>query len=331
MTNTLGRLEQVDLRTAWASEASEFTPWLADQPNLALLGETIGIELECEAQEKRVGPFRADILCRDTMTGHWVLIENQLERTDHTHLGQLLTYAAGLKAVTIVWVSKRFTEEHRATIDWLNDITDERFNFFGLEIELWRIGTSPIAPKLNVVCKPNDWSRRITDVAKSTDGELSETQQLYLEYWHALRRHMQEQGGSVQMSKPLPQMWMTFPIGRTNFNLTASVSRQKQIGWVQLIIYGSDHVPFYRLLLREQQAINHEMGAALEWRELPEGKESHVRLNFEGFDVDNRSDWPRQHELIRDAINRMERCLRHRVKNLDLADLEEDEAVDIGQ
>jgi hypothetical protein len=107
---------------------------LAREENLKLLGETIGVDLELEATEKNVGPFRADILCKDTATGHWVLIENQLEPTDHKHLGQLLTYAAGLDAVTIVWLAKEFTDEHRATLDWLNQITDDKFEFFGLEI-----------------------------------------------------------------------------------------------------------------------------------------------------------------------------------------------------
>ncbi|HNQ15478.1 MAG TPA: hypothetical protein PKM58_07940, partial [Pyrinomonadaceae bacterium] len=130
-------MKRVNARDVWANEASHFTPWLAEAENLQLLGETIGIELELEAQEKNVGPFRADILCRDTATNDWVLIENQLERTDHTHLGQLITYASGLKAVTIVWIANPFIEEHRAALDWLNAITDQRFNFFGLEVELW--------------------------------------------------------------------------------------------------------------------------------------------------------------------------------------------------
>ncbi|MFC6759858.1 hypothetical protein ACFQFQ_10730 [Sulfitobacter porphyrae] len=106
------------------------------------MGEALGIDLELEAQEKAVGPFRADILCKDIGTEEWVLVENQLERTDHGHLGQLLTYASGLEAVTIVWIAARFTEEHRSTLDWLNKITDETFRFFGLEVELWRIGDS---------------------------------------------------------------------------------------------------------------------------------------------------------------------------------------------
>jgi hypothetical protein len=131
---SLGRLERVDPREIWTSESADFTPWLAMPDNLAVLGDTIGLDMEVEAQEKEVGPFRADILCKDLRTGNWVLIENQLERTDHGHLGQLLVYASGLKAVTIVWIASQFTDEHRATLDWLNAITDEEFQFFGLEI-----------------------------------------------------------------------------------------------------------------------------------------------------------------------------------------------------
>jgi len=128
----LGRLERVDLREIWLSEAQDFTPWLARPENLSVLAETLGMELELEAQEQAVGPFRADLLCKDLDSDKWVLVENQLERTDHRHLGQLMTYAAGLKAVSIVWIAASFTEEHRAALDWLNEITDESFEFFGL-------------------------------------------------------------------------------------------------------------------------------------------------------------------------------------------------------
>ena len=125
MSANLGKLEKVSLRDVWQKEDLDFTPWLAQEENIAILSETIGIELEVEGTEKDVGPFRADILCKDTVYGHWVLVENQLEKTDHTHLGQLLTYASGLNAVTIVWIAQRFTDEHRAALDWLNEITDD--------------------------------------------------------------------------------------------------------------------------------------------------------------------------------------------------------------
>jgi hypothetical protein len=172
----IGRLTRVELREIWIREATDFTLWLAREENLAVLAETLGIDLELEAQEKAVGPFRADILCKDIDSNAWVLIENQLECTDHSHLGQLLTYASGLQAVTIIWIAARFTEEHRATLDWLNKITDESFRFFGLEVELWRIGDSPAAPKFNIVSKPNDWSRSVAQAARAIDeAELSKT------------------------------------------------------------------------------------------------------------------------------------------------------------
>ena len=193
---TLGRLESVELREIWASESSDFTPWLAREENLWVLGETLNIELELQARETSVGPFRADILCRDTVTDEWVLIENQLERTNHLHLGQLLTYASGLEAVTVVWIAARFNEEHRATLDWLNAITQERFRFFGLEVELWRIGESAPAPKFNVVSKPNDWSASVATGSRSLDsGELSEVRTMQLEYWEALNSALDDMGG----------------------------------------------------------------------------------------------------------------------------------------
>ena len=126
----LGRLTRVDLRDIWTTEANDFTPWLAQPDNLAVLRNTLGIELDLEAQEQAVGPFRADILCKDSGSGAWVLIENQLERTDHSHLGQLLTYASGLEAVIIVWIAAFFTDEHRATLDWFEQDHGREFPVF---------------------------------------------------------------------------------------------------------------------------------------------------------------------------------------------------------
>lgn len=168
-TSELGRLERVDLREAWKSEPEDFTPWLAEERNLRLLGEALGMTLQLEAVEKSVGPFSADILCKEPQTEQWVLIENQLEQTDHTHLGQIITYSAGLNAVTVIWIARKFVEQHRAALDWLNEITTEATNFFGVEVELWRIGDSPLAPKFNLVSKPNAWSKQIPKAA--AEGE----------------------------------------------------------------------------------------------------------------------------------------------------------------
>ena len=267
----LGRLERVELRDIWVSEATEFTPWLARPKNLAVLGEALGISLELEAQERAVGPFRADILCKDIETDRWVLIENQLERTDHSHLGQLLTYASGLEAVTIIWIAARFSEEHRATLDWLNKITDERFRFFGLEVELWRIGSSPAAPKFNIVSKPNDWSQSVAHAARVIDdAELSETRITQREYWAALNLALTAAGGPIAGNrKPQPQSWMAYSIGRGNFNVGAAMNRAKSLIRAELYISGDQAKAFFGLLKRQKDEVERELGYPLEWDELP--------------------------------------------------------------
>ena len=183
--------------------------------------EVIGIELEVEAVEKDVGPFRADILARDTATGLPVLIENQLEGTDHRHLGQLLTYTAGLQAATIVWIAKSFTQEHRAALDWLNTSTATNLNFFGLEIELWRIGGSDLAPKLNVVSQPNDWAKLVKERGADGASGLTDLQRLQLDYWTELQALLEQRGGRVRIKTASPQAFLNFSVGRTGFNVVA--------------------------------------------------------------------------------------------------------------
>ncbi len=276
-TTTLGRLQKVELREAWTSESGDFTPWLAKEENLNLLGEAVGIELELESQEKEVGPFRADILCKDTATDNWVLIENQLERTDHTHLGQLLTYAAGLNAVTIVWITERFTAEHRAALDWLNERTDEKINLFGLEIELWRIGDSPIAPKFNIISQPNDWSRTVQKAAAG-DGEISAHKQFQLKFWIAFKQYMEEKGSFIRCQKPLPQHWTNHAIGRTGVHLDSIVSLWNSETGIkgpeiraELYLDGPNAKREFAALEMHKASIEKELGFSLKWHN-PENK-----------------------------------------------------------
>jgi Domain of unknown function (DUF4268) len=319
ITPNLGRLERVDLRNQWTSEATGFTPWLASPENLALLGEALGIELELEAQERAVGPFRADILCKDIGNDHWVLIENQLERTDHGHLGQLLTYASGLEAVTIVWIAARFTEEHRGTLDWLNRITDESFHFFGLEVELWRIGESPAAPKFNIVSKPNDWSHSVAQAARAIDdSEPSETRVMQIKYWDALNVALDAADGPVAGNKkPRPQGWMTYAIGRSRFWLSAVMIRQKRQIRAELYISGDHAKTFLGLLAHDKSAIEGELGYALEWQELPTKRDSRVCVYLNDVDPEDEADWSRQHEWFAKHLNDLHRVLGPRVRDLD--------------
>ena len=322
----LGQLTEVkDLRMVWANEAADFTPWLAEENNLALLGETIGIELELEAQEKNIGPFRADIVCKDTADSSWVLIENQLEKTDHTHLGQLITYAAGLHAVTIIWIARRFTEEHRAALDWLNEVTAEDVNFFGLEIELWRIGDSPVAPKFNLASKPTGWSKSVTAARSAQFGEITETKQLQLEYWQAFIAYLDQQNSFLARPKPRPQHWMTFSIGRSGFKKSIFANtRDKRIG-VQLYIHGGEIDAYYHLLLEQKDEIEQELGFFPSWQQLPHRKRSQLTYSIHNTDPTDRSDWSRQHQLLFTHIESLHKVFAPRIKRLDAADwVEED-------
>ncbi|MDH4183417.1 MAG: DUF4268 domain-containing protein [Nitrospinota bacterium] len=320
----LGKLEKVDLREFWESEAGDFTPWLAQEQNIALLGETIGLELEVEAQEKNVGPFKADILCRETVNDHWVLIENQLERTDHTHLGQLLTYAAGLNAVTIVWIADRFTDEHRAALDWLNEITDDTFNFFGLEVELWRIGDSPLAPKFNIISKPNDWTRTITTAATRMKNEdLTDTKLLQLEYWQSFRDYLENINSPIRPQKPSPQHWTNISTGRSNFTFNATLNTSAGTIGVELAIVGPDAKPHYYLLERQKEAIEAEMNEKLEWRENPEKKQSYIRLRVD-HDPTDKEKWPEQHKWMKEKLEMFRNVLGPRVKELDASEYQDE-------
>ena len=315
----LGKLVKIELRDIWMSESSHFTPWLAQEQNLLLLGETLGLELELEAQEKAVGPFRADILCKDIGTNAWVLIENQLERTDHSHLGQLLTYASGLEAVTIVWIAARFTEEHRSTLDWLNRITDETFRFFGVEVELWRIGESPAAPRFNVVSKPNNWNKLVTQAARAIDeAELTSTKSLQVSYWGALGAMLMAKGGPLARErKPQPQSWMSYSIGRSGFGINASMARPKQQVRAELYMSNPNAKAFFHLLQADKAAIEGELGYSLEWDELPMGKDTRIYTALNNVDPEDQGDWQRQQEWLVARLNELYRVFVNRVKALD--------------
>ncbi|WP_339907195.1 DUF4268 domain-containing protein [Symmachiella dynata] len=321
-TSNLGRLEKVELRNIWTTEAGDFTPWLAGEANIALLGDTIGIELEVEAQEKEVGPFRADILCKDTANDRWVLIENQLERTDHTHLGQLMTYAAGLNAVTIVWIAARFTDEHRAAIDWLNDITNDDFNFFGLEVELWRIGDSAVAPKFNLTSSPNDWTKQVAQGAQRAALTPAKTNQL--EFWADFCDYVAEHGSALKTVKPSPQNWLNISIGRSGIRLNAIASywdsvmestKNHEIR-AELELYDNFSKGYYVQLLGAKDMIEKELGEPLTWYNPDDKKVCRIYLR-QVVDLDDRERWPEYHEWLRNKLEALRGVFSQRVKQLE--------------
>ncbi|GIG93368.1 DUF4268 domain-containing protein [Plantactinospora endophytica] len=220
--SVLGKLELVDLRDVWTHEAHGFTPWLLQ--NAEVLGETLGMDLALSAAEHPVGSFALDLIGVDEATGDRVIIENQLTQTDHSHLGQLLTYAAGTDAVNIVWVASRFREEHRAALDWLNNRTDEVTRFFGVEISTVRIGNSPAAPLLRIVAQPNDWGKTVR--AKAQAETTTARSQAYQRFWTNFLEELHLRGLPWTSSrKGQAQNWQTLRSGVSGISFSCSFGR----------------------------------------------------------------------------------------------------------
>ena len=225
MKYNLDKLKKVDLRDVWPHEALYFTKLLSEEPNLAILSSAVGIELELIETESSVGSFNVDIYAQEAGTGRKVIIENQLEDTNHDHLGKVITYAAGKGAEVVVWVVARARDEHRQAIEWLNQHTDSDFGFFLVEIELWSIGDSLPAPRFNVVEQPNEWTKAI----KLSEG-LSETERVKLSYWTKYREVAQATPEFLRVfnpQKPSKDHWTTLRCGTSAYHIALLIDTQR--------------------------------------------------------------------------------------------------------
>jgi hypothetical protein len=264
----LGRLVRRDAREVWAHEAHQFTPWLMD--HIDQLNEAIGFEIELSAREERVGPFAVDLYGREVQTGHPAIIENQLEPSDHGHLGQLLTYAAGLNAGVVVWVTPKFRDEHRAALDWLNAISPQEVNFFGIEIEILEINGQR-APNFKAVAQPNNWGARSlptdTGGGKATSERRLAFQAFYAEVLEMLK---ERSPGITTASRTQPESWFIFGSGRAGVAFGWSFVPQSRFR-VEVYIDTPDrerNVAIFDALQQQREAIEREIGMPLDWQPL---------------------------------------------------------------
>ena len=321
MCQDIKQLTPVDISKVWETEPHHFTPWLAEEENLMLLGEILGMELELDAQEINIGGFRADLRCKNTVDDSWVLIENQLEATDHRHVGQLLTYAAGLDAHTVIWIAKTFRQEYRAMLDWQNRITHEPYRFFGVEVKVWQIGDSDCAVQFEVVSSPNDWTRGVSrDTQSAANREFSETQQRRLKFWTGLRDYIADKGSLLNLGTPSPRNFHQFGIGKMGFSLMAWLLRS-QIG-IRLVMRDQNAEAYFHLLKEQQKEIHKEFGETLEWNELPNHKACRISLYRADTDPLDENDWPQQYEWLTAKLERFDQVFRPRIRTLNAADWE---------
>lgn len=280
----LGKLSKVDLRKAWKHEALDFTRWLSEDENLSLLSDEIGIDIKLIQTEASVGKFNVDILAEEENTGRKIIIENQLETTNHDHLGKLITYASGYDAEIIIWIVKDVREEHKQAIDWLNEHTDEKIHFFAIKMELWQIGTSPYAPKFYIISKPNEWAKALKQSASSQ--QLTETKITQLDFWNKFKEYAQN--SKLRLRKTYPQHWYDISIGNSESHIALTINTQENLIAVELYI--SDSKDLYLALEENKKNIEQDLGFSLEWMELQGKKASRIKLVREA-DLEKTEKW----------------------------------------
>ena len=214
----LGKLHEVDIRKVWPHEQYDFSKWLAAEENIQELGNVLNLSLTDIETERLVGSYRCDILCRDEITGKVVLIENQLEQTNHDHLGKILTYASGLDASVVVWVVAAARDEHASAIEWLNKHTDDSISFFLIEIHAYKIGDSEPAPQFKIIEQPNDFAKIVKRI--SQDKGMNESQGYRLEFWTQFNDILEQRGKPFNKRKATTDHWYSVAVGSSECQIS---------------------------------------------------------------------------------------------------------------
>ena len=306
-------LEEVPLRSVWRDEARDFTPWLAANPDL--LGKELQMDLELEGKEVPVGTFSADLVLRDTNTGQRVVVENLLETTDHDHLGKLITYAAALEARWAVLVAKQFRPEHRSALTWLNSILGEGSGFFGIEVHAVRIADSPTAVRLDMVVKPDDFSRR----ARAGATSVSETGGRYIEWWaEFLPEFHAARPGWSNAQKPSSANWMNFPSGKggVRYGLSFAYPTGASNYSLSAHVYMDDGDSVYPALEAQRSEIEAACGLDLRWDPGENKQSSRVEACLDPADPTDRARWPQYRTWAIETLGELRQAFATPIRNL---------------
>lgn len=303
----LGNLERIDPREVWRHEARDFTPWLAS--HIDQLGAALGLELELVQRESNAGDFSVDLLAHDLGRDRAVVIENQLEPTDHSHLGQLLTYAASAEAGVVVWICREFRDEHRLALDWLNRIHGATTEFFGVVIEALRIDSSKPAVNFRLVAAPVNWQVSRRREPRGSKDELSDKRVSYQQFFQRLLDVLREKHRFTNARAGQPQNWYSFATGVPGFRYGFSFAADGRLR-AELYVDSGDSDENYNILEKlrsESEAIIREFGASLEWEDLEERRACRVACYSPGSITDAED---RLEEHLNWAVDRLLRFKR---------------------
>lgn len=299
----IGELEVVDIRKVWQHEAHNFTPWLLK--NSDKLGKLLGIDLELVASEHPVGGFSLDLIGHDSSTGDLVIVENQLEQSDHSHLGQLLTYSGGTDAVNIIWIATSFREEHRAALDWLNNRTDEKTRFFAVSIAAVRIGDSDVAPLFTLVARPNNWNK----IVKAASAAVSNNDKsgAYFEFWSQyLERLASEKPNWTNTNSVPTRSWISLRSGISAVTFGTNFSNQ---GLRSEVYFGSASTEVnearFQAIYANKDEFEQRFGQPLSWETLEGKKASRIAFYWPNQKIDQLQDWEKFMDWFIDTQERL--------------------------
>jgi len=308
MRKDLGKIERVDLRDAWSMEP-EFTRWLAEEENLSALSEELGLELTLIQTEADVGDFNVDILAEETATGSKVIVENQLEVTNHDHLGKLITYASGHDAKYVVWIFRDIREEHRQAIDWLNEHTTDELNFFAVKLELWQVSGSIPAPKFDVISRPNEWAKTIKK--QGSQGQPSEGKLRQFEFWTQLQAYIKSQKNNTRPQTPRAQHWTNISIGSSQAHIALTMRMRE--GRLGCELYISNNKSLFNHLKERKEVIEAELGTKLEWIEA--AKAARILQTTKGFDIADETNYQKHFDWLLERASAFKKTFADRIKD----------------
>jgi hypothetical protein len=306
----IGRLEKVPLREIWPNEARDFTTWLAE--NLDFLGEALGLSLSLVEQEAAAGIFSADVLAEDA-DGNPIIIENQRERTDHDHLGKLITYLSNLDAKTAIWITSDPRPEHEAAIHWLNQTLPADVALYLVKLDAYRIGESPSAPLLTVVAGPSPEAKQIGGQKK----ELAQRHVLRLEFWGQLLDRAKERTSLHARISPGKEHWISAGAGKSGlaFNYIIRMNDAQVELYIDQGEAEANKRIFDRLFASKEQ-IEAAFGEPLEWQRLDDRRACRIRHRLNLGGLTDRDRWPETQEAMIDAMMRLENALKPQIKRL---------------
>ena len=292
----IGKLEEVDIRELWKHEQYDFSEWLSKKENIENLNDILGLTLVDISKETYVGSYRCDLFAKDETTGIKVIIENQLEMSNHDHLGKIITYASGLDAKVVVWIVKEAREEHRSAIEWLNNNTNSNINFFLIEIHAYKIGNSDNAPMFQVIEQPNDFIKNNKSI--NSNDTMNKSQSQRLEFWNQFNNVLVERGKPFNVRKATTDHWYNVAIGTSDAHIDITLVNKDSVIGVELYI--TDNKELFDKLYQRKDEIENDLGLKLDWRRLNNSKASRIVTFIKGLNFDDHSNY---NELMNKTID----------------------------